>query len=624
MTTNCSTTVESWSPGSCESVEKAEFRIDVIEKQFHEAKSHFGIQASGARPWKTTFFRLGPLTGFLAMLVALSSIVISLGILVASDGAAVSSWAIEPTVYLAICTAIANLAMRYACIQGVVVAWWIRAMSGKATLRRLHHDWKSGTTLIGALTAGRNLGFLGIAMIFSTVVVMDGPLLQKSTSVITAPVQGELVILNVVMAQEVPTDYTGVWKQMMDPRLNGYYNPQYNATSPSSDGGSIPNNIFAAALPSAGARLGSHFFSDALLSAVTTTYNGACKATIRAPALAVHHCTSQQKPVDFNKAIEGKLLAVAPPLDQYAFLSSVTLVTEGQQEHIEVVSAYSTTQDCVGTLNVTVCSLVPAVGEYNLSISQNLSLLEAPAHPRIVMLANNAYVNRTIDPTFGAYPSTLGGIVDMNSQMSSSMIAAYRENGRVAYMTLAERMYIQFQYGKSDCGLTSFSDPFEYMMAYLNKAMVYAGALAATKERSFLEQRMDPGLVDQVNTTVIGTPTGDHNVFHTDYWFFFAAALVEVVCVICISPTYWKWWELGRPVSFSPLEVAKAFEAPILADIGSNSSGREIARRKGGCPIQYGCKLNSGTCHRQEDRTHLAFADPGAVVKPSAGIIPPA
>src|ERR1700753_1421525 len=63
-------------------------------------------------------------------------------------------------------TAIANLSMRYACIQGVVIAWWSRACRG-STLAQLHHDWRSGTTLRGALTAGRHMGLLGLACIFS-------------------------------------------------------------------------------------------------------------------------------------------------------------------------------------------------------------------------------------------------------------------------------------------------------------------------------------------------------------------------------------------------------------------------------------------------------------------------
>lgn len=95
------------------------------------------------RPWKTICTRAGPLSGVLSMLLAIASILACLGVLESSDGAAVSSWGIQPSEYLAVFTAIANLAMRYACIQGVVIAWWTRAHRG-STLSRLHWDWRSG------------------------------------------------------------------------------------------------------------------------------------------------------------------------------------------------------------------------------------------------------------------------------------------------------------------------------------------------------------------------------------------------------------------------------------------------------------------------------------------------
>lgn len=99
------------------------------------------------RPWKTVFLRAGPISGILSMVLAISSISICLGILQESDGAAVSSWSIQPSEYLAVFTAIANLAMRYACIQGVVVAWWTRALRG-STLSKLHWDWRSGKSIV--------------------------------------------------------------------------------------------------------------------------------------------------------------------------------------------------------------------------------------------------------------------------------------------------------------------------------------------------------------------------------------------------------------------------------------------------------------------------------------------
>lgn len=63
--------------------------------------------------------------------------------------------------------------MRYACIQGVMVAWWTRALRG-STVKRLHEDWRAGTSLRGALTSG-HVGMLSLACIVSTIVVIDGP-----------------------------------------------------------------------------------------------------------------------------------------------------------------------------------------------------------------------------------------------------------------------------------------------------------------------------------------------------------------------------------------------------------------------------------------------------------------
>lgn len=48
------------------------------------------------------------------------------------------------------------------------------------------------------------MGLLGLACIFSTLVVIDGPLLQRSSTVATAPIVGKPVSLNVTMAPELP------------------------------------------------------------------------------------------------------------------------------------------------------------------------------------------------------------------------------------------------------------------------------------------------------------------------------------------------------------------------------------------------------------------------------------
>lgn len=88
------------------------------------------------------------------MLLAAASIVVALGILLGSNGATVASWRVEPSAILAICTAVANQALRFAAFQGFVVAWWFNASRG-TSLRDLHVNWRAGTTFGGALIAGR-------------------------------------------------------------------------------------------------------------------------------------------------------------------------------------------------------------------------------------------------------------------------------------------------------------------------------------------------------------------------------------------------------------------------------------------------------------------------------------
>lgn len=90
--------------------------------------------------WRPSIFRIGPLTGLLALLFAFLQIFASYAVLKASDKATISTWEYQPTVYLAILVAISNKALAFAAIQGVAVTFWLRALKG-TTLRQLHRDW---------------------------------------------------------------------------------------------------------------------------------------------------------------------------------------------------------------------------------------------------------------------------------------------------------------------------------------------------------------------------------------------------------------------------------------------------------------------------------------------------
>jgi hypothetical protein len=82
-------------------------------------QDRIGMINADRRPWKSSLIRFGPLSGIFCMILALSSIIASLGVLVGSDRVDVDKWPTPPSTFLAILTALANLSVRYACIQGM-------------------------------------------------------------------------------------------------------------------------------------------------------------------------------------------------------------------------------------------------------------------------------------------------------------------------------------------------------------------------------------------------------------------------------------------------------------------------------------------------------------------------
>lgn len=119
----------------------------------------------------------------------------------------------------------------------------------------------------------------------------------------------------------------------------------------------------------------------------------------------------------------------------------------------------------------------------------------------------------------------------------------------------------------------------------------------------------------EVNSTANGYQIGMRNTYSTDCWFFLGAAIVEIVCILFMAPTYWGWWRLRRHFSFSPLEIAKAFEAPLLANGNSNSSGSDLIREYGDVYVRYGAKRKD----EGDSTRRLAFVESSSAEWPRQG-----
>jgi hypothetical protein len=82
--------------------------------------------------------------------------------------------------------------------------------------------------------------------------------------------------------------------------------------------------------------------------------------------------------------------------------------------------------------------------------------------------------------------------------------------------------------------------------------------------------------------------TFEETVYKTQPQWLAGAFAVIVMACLSILPTYWGWWRLGRPVSMSPLEIAKAFDAPLMQRADPNGLAADHLRTVGDIRVRYG------------------------------------
>lgn len=86
------------------------------------------------------------------------------------------------------------------------------------------------------------MGWIGLACIFSALVSIDGPFLQRATTIVSSQIGNKPVQLNVTLAPEVARAYTGGY--VIANGTVSRYAKMFNTSVPSSTG-SIPNNVHA-------------------------------------------------------------------------------------------------------------------------------------------------------------------------------------------------------------------------------------------------------------------------------------------------------------------------------------------------------------------------------------------
>lgn len=144
------------------------------------------------------------------------------------------------------------------------------------------------------------------------------------------------------------------------------------------------------------------------------------------------------------------------------------------------------------------------------------------------------------------------------------------------------------------CQLSSWQDPTDDILNDLRNIM-FRAALYVSESKNIHLTGMD-GRYGATNTSYaqpfLAVDERQLLAFRTDYGYLACAAVLMLAATAAIVPTLWGWWKLGRPVTMSPIETARAFQTPLLSDASvlsmSNAVVEELIGTYGTKKVKYG------------------------------------
>jgi hypothetical protein len=90
---------------------------------------------------------------------------------------------------------------------------------------------------------------------------------------------------------------------------------------------------------------------------------------------------------------------------------------------------------------------------------------------------------------------------------------------------------------------------------------------------------------------------------HASHFGYLGGALVAMILSpILVVPLFIGWWRVDRTVTLSPIEIAKAFRAPLLDGHGCNSNVGSLLKELGTREVKYGVLPNSSQAAPEVDQ----------------------
>jgi len=236
------------------------------------------------------------------------------------------------------------------------------------------------------------------------------------------------------------------------------------------------------------------------------------------------------------------------------------------------------------------CTLRAATVQYPIIIDGNKSTITLDPSTNII----DDVVNEILDytPVDMPGPTTLGGYAfALNNRFAG--LSHLRFVGAVGFELLSTGatgpqfadMSDVHDYENGMCNI-KFNNPVQNLLAQARELM-FRAALGYGNSSTI--------------QSVPGTTARTTNVYRSHYGFLAGAVALTLVSLLVVLATFNGFWSLGRSVSMSPLEIVKAFNAPLLAAEDSNAEAKDLVKSAGGRPVRY--RLVPDVVDMAEDKT---------------------
>ncbi|KAI9815288.1 MAG: hypothetical protein M1827_002768 [Pycnora praestabilis] len=424
---------------------------------------------------------------------------------------------------------------------------------------------------MAAALSGLHFNYIALASIAASLIAVDGPLLQRASSVVSVDVQTSTPISAQIASLPPDRYYTGYVTNVQSTNDTSILTPDF-------------------------ARVMQAYINRSPMTSALAGCQGSCTAAIRGLGVFAQ-CSSNTTSIAYGSVTSTESLILANSSDDtvnntgntafdiqfdmgWAQIGDASSIVDHKDRTagIQMTVSYVVIAEkdtCAGSLTVNTCSLKPAIIEYPVVINNGVMTFSSTASPNYTVIA----------PLFIPDLPTNSGVFLGGIQLAASNIlgssASVNHGGAGITMTgsLASQ-YIDINgTGWADEDLIqnscviAFRDPTSDLLAIMNEIFF----------RTAISIANSSGTVQEV----VATRTSAETVFKSHYRYLVVAVAISLVCVLVVAPTFWGWWELDWDVALDPITTANAFNAPLLRGEVRYRDTKDILHHVGGMRVVY-------------------------------------